>query len=477
MGSTIELPKFSAECEVSGPPPPGTDSTKYISRWSNANVKGLPAFVIVPAIEQDIISAIKFAKENGYKLIPAGGTHGPFVPIDERVVYLDMCKFDSLELNEELGTVKLGGGIKTGPVLIELAKRGWYTSISNSNEVGMVGYAIGGGGSVFNGLHGLGMDSLLHFRIITASGSIHEVGEKSSGNELDLFNVLCGAGFGFGVVTSVTMRARRIKDLHMKDDKLWKRELVFTPDQVHVAAELFAKLQNPSESAVAVSLVCLKAPLSSPAAGNPMIVIFINSIGPAELGESVCAPAFEEKYTSKTVVAKNGFVTFEEMNGHAVPYNVHGDYKENHAAWSKEITAEAIVEAVDGWLKIGNEAPSATETTNFVLAAKNPAAMLAEDTDERKFFPRRLRDKKIFIRVAPWWKDPKDAAAARRWARKTVETLCPLEGKGVRGLATNLSPGIDMGEVYEPYQLDKIKQLKGTWDPSGLFWNPVVDGV
>ncbi len=92
------------------------------------NVTGLPAAVIVPVVEEDIVSAIKFASENGYKLIPASGTHGPFVPIDERVIYLDMRKFDTVALDENAGTVTLGGGTLTGSVLLKLNERGWYTS-------------------------------------------------------------------------------------------------------------------------------------------------------------------------------------------------------------------------------------------------------------------------------------------------------------------------------------------------------------
>jgi FAD/FMN-containing dehydrogenase len=92
------------------------------------NVKGLPATVIIPAVEEDIVSAVKFASDNGYKLIPAGGTHGPFVPIDEQVVYLNMCKFDAIDLSEDEGHVTFGGGAKTGSVLRKLAGLGWYTS-------------------------------------------------------------------------------------------------------------------------------------------------------------------------------------------------------------------------------------------------------------------------------------------------------------------------------------------------------------
>ena len=112
----------------------------------------------------------------------------------------------------------------------------------NSNAVGMVGYVLGGGGSALNGMHSLAIDNLLAVRILTASGTFLTLSPDSLGDEKDLYNVICGAGFGFGVVTSITLKARRISDLGLTNEKVWTHRMIFPPSAIDTAAELFIKL-------------------------------------------------------------------------------------------------------------------------------------------------------------------------------------------------------------------------------------------
>jgi hypothetical protein len=340
----------------------------------------------------------------------------------------------------------------------------------------MVGYILGGGSSIFNGLHGLAMDIVRHIRIATASGETVDLNPSFRGKEGDLFNVLGGAGYGFGVVTSITIQAWRMKDLGMTENKLAKQQLIFPASEIHAAAELFTKLLSPPPD-TAASLVCLRAPASSPHPGAPMAMVFVNSLGPAEDVPKKMPAAFEEKYTSKAIMVHTGLINWVDMNNYADVYNRHGDYKENHGVWSNDMTAESIVKAFESWLKLGEEAPSARASTSWVVAAKNPSGMLSHDQEGKKFFPRSLRDKSIYTRIGPWWTDRKDETKSRGWARDMIKILGPANGEKVCGYGANLNKNIDMGEVYHPHQLEKIRELSKEWDPNGLFWNPVVDGV
>ena len=100
-----------------------------ISRWSNTGLSPNGcAIIVAPSTEEDIVSVVKFAAGNKLKVLPTAGKHGSFLPIDERSTYLDLKKFDTLELDERLGSVKIGGGVVAGRMCRELAKRGWYTS-------------------------------------------------------------------------------------------------------------------------------------------------------------------------------------------------------------------------------------------------------------------------------------------------------------------------------------------------------------
>jgi len=69
--------------------------------------------------------------------------------------------------------------------------------------VGYAGYTLGGGIGPYAGLHGPASDSLLSAEIVTGKGEILTV---SSEHHPDLFYGLKGAGFNYGIATSLTYR-------------------------------------------------------------------------------------------------------------------------------------------------------------------------------------------------------------------------------------------------------------------------------
>ena len=116
------LPKT---CEVLVPES-DADLHSVISRWSDACVS-LPAAVIVPSNEDDILAIIHFATQHGLQIIPGNGGHGSFVPITNRTIYLDMKKFKDVKVNKEEKSVSIGGGAVAGEVLRACAAEGFYT--------------------------------------------------------------------------------------------------------------------------------------------------------------------------------------------------------------------------------------------------------------------------------------------------------------------------------------------------------------
>ncbi|KAK4556426.1 hypothetical protein LTR86_006570 [Recurvomyces mirabilis] len=467
-------------------PSEGDDVTKHISRWSNTRLS-LPAAIITPVTETDVINTIRFAssrKEGKQKVIPTGGGHGTFVPIDSRTLYLNLSHFKSIHLDEEVETVTFGGGL----VLKYLGERGWYTSVPNSNAVGMVGYVLGGGSSPFNAVKGLAIDNVVMMRVVTAGGVVVEVGPESVGEEADLFRVLCGAGFGFGVVVQVTLSAWRIRDLRMNEGKIWTRKLIFPPTAIRIAAETFVKMQKPNDRMVVV-LLLMRAPPSAPRPGASMIMLNASFFGPAVDAVEAAAPLFDENITSQVIVADTGAVSLSSMNDFSAPLDRHGDFKEFYSAWSPGLSAATIVTAFDRWLAFGEATAEAKAATFMVFAAKGTKGMLEHDPQGQKFFPRPLRSRYVFVQAVPWWTAEKAEEASRTWGAETMSLVnAPqherlVEGSGLAdgdwltAHAANLSKGIDLSTTWAASQLEESRRIKSVWDAGNLFWNPVVDGV
>jgi hypothetical protein len=489
MANITGFPKLSTTSEV-------TFNTKgQISRWSDTGVSpdGCAA-IVVPSTEEDIVAVVKFAAQNGFKVLPTAGKHGAFLPIDERSIYLDLKNFDSIELDDGAGSVKVGGGVVTGHLCSVLAEKGWYTSRPhpfqsvrilltaaghpNSNAVGMVGYVLGGGNSVVNGIHSLAVDNLLEVRILTDSGVFLTLSPNSLGDENDLFNVICGAGFGFGVITSITLKAWRIADLGMEDNKVWTRRLIFPSSAISTAAELFADLSSPPPE-MSTTLLFLRALPSAPHPGAPMIMMILTCLGPAASAEEACKASFDPKYTTKATVASTALADFASLNTAADVFNRHGDFKTNHSTWAHHIDSHRIQSGYERWLQLGQLTPDAEANSYFVISARNPTCMLSRDLQEETFFPRTIRERKIFIQAAPWWTETRSEEKCREWSR---DMLCILGERGeeaekVNGFAANLNKDVEVAEFWPQAKIQEIRRLKGIWDAGNVFWNPVVDGM
>jgi hypothetical protein len=346
----------------------------------------------------------------------------------------------------------------------------------NSNAVGMAGYVLGGGNSVVNGIHSLAIDNLLAVRILTDSGIFLTLSPDSLGNEKALFNVICGAGFGFGIITSITLKAWRISDLGMDDDKVWTRRLIFPSSAISTAADLFAELSSPLPE-MSTTLLFLRAPPYAPHPGAPMIMMILTCLAPAASAEEACKASFDPKYTTKATVASTALANFASLNTAADVFNRHGDFKTNYSTWAHSIDSHVIQSGFERWLLLGQLVSDAEANSYFVVSARNHACMLSHDPDDQKFFPRTIRERTIFIQAAPWWTEKRSERKCREWAR---EMLCILgerqNGAGkVNGFAANMNEDIDVAEIWPQTKLQEIRRLKGIWDSENVFWNPVVD--
>jgi len=78
-----------------------------------------------------------------------------------------------------------------------------HSAVPNCPCIGFTGAALGGGIGPYSGLHGPMSDSILSIEMVTGSGKIVTATEEQNS---DLFYAAKGAGFNFGIATSITYR-------------------------------------------------------------------------------------------------------------------------------------------------------------------------------------------------------------------------------------------------------------------------------
>lgn len=448
----------------------GRSLGEVIPRWSYGNVAH-PAIVITPNTEDDIVSAIKFAKQNDLHIFAASGGHSTFASIDSKTVYLDLKALKSIQLDKSTSTVRISAGTLTGELLRSLVSEGYYTTVPNSNAVGVIGAVLGGGNTSQNGLHGFMVDNALSFCLITAEGERLEVSSSSEGDELALYNLLCGAGHGVGVVTALTMKVYPIADLQLPDNKIWTRTLFFSPPALDEVAEVFSTWQ-PQDGRLNVGVTFARSPPGTPAAGQPMIILSETFYGPPEDAEKEVAKFFNETLVQKAVNQGTVMLPLSDLNNALEPLNAHGGFKSMNSARLNAMTPEALRESFDLWVKTTDPLPD-TSRSGLIFHKFDPSRLRANGSTKEhanKFLE--SRDRGSTAMVMAWSGTQESHEKLLAFVDAFLE-ICRRGDSGVpRTFPNTMRSNTDLDELFVVEKVADLKRLKGKYDPQGVFWSP-----
>jgi FAD/FMN-containing dehydrogenase len=182
---------------------------EYDTVRKNAEVTLSPAIIVQVATNQDIITALEFAKTHQLEIaVRSGGHSGAGFSSTEGGLVIDLRHMNTVEvIDKDAGIVKIGTGAIWGDVAKKLGEYNLAISSGDTSTVGVGGLTLGGGFGWMIRKYGLAIDSLLEADIITANGDVLTVNDKSN---TDLYWAIRGGGGNFGVVTSFTFQAHPV---------------------------------------------------------------------------------------------------------------------------------------------------------------------------------------------------------------------------------------------------------------------------
>ncbi|PTB67288.1 FAD-binding domain-containing protein [Trichoderma citrinoviride] len=466
-------------------PDPQESAPALLSRWSDTLVDSPPALIAVPNTEQDVVSAIAFARSNNLVVLATGGRHGSGIPITPRTLYLDLRNLNAIQLDVLKEQVTIGGGVLTGDLIRHLAEEGYFTAVVNSNAVGVVGSFLGGGNTSVNGLVGWMADSVVSLRIVTAAGDVLEVGSSSSTGEEEraLFNALCGAGHGLCVVVSATMRVYPLSSLGLSPTSsedptpsIWNRTVILPPDAIDSVVNTFLAFVPPPEP-MNMILAFSRGPPGSPLAGKPILVLTSTYYGPAKDAEDSPAGASLRRpsLASKALKTDTTQVPFPRVNAGVEALNAHGGLKTMFSARIGRLSSQALKDAYARYVAETDRYPDAPRTA-IMFHSFNPrksAELNATPEGAGKFLEG--RDRGICIVGVSWCQEPATQEALAVFFDETLASLQKADEEDGRGPWT--FPGTfkflpERRNLLSRDKLAELDRLHAKWNGDGLFWNP-----
>ena len=235
--------------EVLLPSDAGYDEVRQI--W-NAMIDRRPALIARCKSPEDVVQAVKFAREHNVLVSIRGGGHniaGNAVCDDGLMIDLSLMKSVQVDAKARRATVE--PGCTLGDFDAAVQAHGLATPLGINSTTGVAGLTLGGGFGWLSRKYGMTIDNLLSADVVTADGSQVHASETENA---DLFWGLRGGGGNFGVVTRFEFQ------LHPVGPEVLSGLIVFPFDQAKSVLTQFARFTEKMPDELNVWMVTRKAP-------------------------------------------------------------------------------------------------------------------------------------------------------------------------------------------------------------------------
>jgi FAD/FMN-containing dehydrogenase len=196
------------------PADPGWDQARLA--W-NLAVDQRPAAIALPESAEQVAAVVRYATDRGLQVAAQGTGHnaGPLGDLSGTVL-LKTQALRRVSIDPDARIARVEAGVIMRDLAQAAGKHGLAVLMGSSPDVGVVGYALGGGMSWLGRAHGLMANHVRSLDVVTADGRLIRVDE---GREPDLFWALRGGGGSFAIVTALEIGLLPVAEVYA--GQLW----------------------------------------------------------------------------------------------------------------------------------------------------------------------------------------------------------------------------------------------------------------
>jgi hypothetical protein len=200
----------------------------------NAIADRYPAIVARCTGVDDVVAALRFARERDLVIAVRGGGHSVagFSTCDGGMV-IDLSGMRDVRVDPATRTASVQGGALLEHLDRAAQEYGLACPVGVVGHTGVGGLTLGGGIGRLQRKFGYTIDNLLSVELVTADGVVRHVSDE---DDPDLFWGLRGAGANFGIVTEFELR------LHPVGPGVTNGAAVFPIERAREVAALFSDL-------------------------------------------------------------------------------------------------------------------------------------------------------------------------------------------------------------------------------------------
>ncbi len=182
---------------------PGDAAFDLARQAWNLAVDQRPVAVVYPDSADDVVTTVRAARALGIRLaFNAGGHNAGPIDWSQDTLLLKTERLSSIEIDADARRARLGAGVLGKPLAVAAGAHGLAYLAGTSPDVGVVGYALGGGLSWMIRTYGLACNSIVGAEVVTADGWLVRTDHQ---HEPELFWALRGGGGNVAAVTALEL--------------------------------------------------------------------------------------------------------------------------------------------------------------------------------------------------------------------------------------------------------------------------------
>jgi FAD/FMN-containing dehydrogenase len=421
---------------------PGDAEYDSARRIWNASIDKRPGLIVRCSGLADVIAAVNFARDHDLLVAVRGGGHnvGGRAICDDGVV-IDLSRMKGVHVDATARRVRAQPGLTLGDLDRETHVHGLTVPVGVVSKTGIAGLTLGGGVGWLARKHGLTVDNVISFEVVTADGRVLTA---SADDHPDLFWALRGGGGNFGVVTSFEYRAHPLTNV-------LGGLVLFPRAQAGELLRFYRDFTASAPDELATYAVLLSAPDGTPVAG-----IATCYSGDLAEGERVLAPLRRFGSPILDAIQPMPFPVMQTLLDGAG-----ADGNQNY--WKSTFLRELSDDALDTIVEHANQATSPL-TAVLVEQYGGAASRVAADATA---FAHRQAEYDFGILAA--WTDPAGSERHIAWTRQFAEAMAPYRSGAYLLNFLDREEGHETIRAAFGLNYQRLVAIKSQYDPTNFF--------
>lgn len=426
----------------------GYDEARAI--W-NGMVDRRPGLIIRCADVGDVVSAVRFARDNELLVSVRGGGHGiAGNAVCDGGLMIDLSQMKSIRVDAAAQRAWVAPGATLADLDRETQAFGLVVPTGINSTTGIAGLTLGGGFGWLTRKLGLTLDNLESVEVVTADGELRRASETENP---ELFWALRGGGGNFGVVTGFVFR------LHKLATEVFSGLVVHPMSAAESVLKAYRQALEVSPDELTCWAVMRQAPplpfLPAEWHGKEVLILAMCWCGDMAEGERATARLRSIGKPIADVVSPHPFTGWQQAFDPLLAPGARNYWKSHDFAELSDATIGLLTGAI-------GRLPG-PECEVFIAHVGGAAGRVAKDATA---FPQ--RSSHFVMNVHARWREKSDDQKCIGWARELFEAAKPYS---VGTAYINFMPADEGDRVREAYgaSYQRLAELKRRYDPSNLF--------